>query len=146
MIIVHVDDMLLATNNSHQAVSHLSRLLSKHDIKDVKRTDDDGGVLHCGKRVRTVLGVSATRPDRVCESSLRTCQYASSPSPTRGSPVYNKRNSREATYDTEFALGNGRNTSGRVVRDQSVAEETISAPTSAPSKLSNAGGASRKLV
>ena len=33
MIIVHVDDMLLATNNSHQAESHISRLKSKKDIK-----------------------------------------------------------------------------------------------------------------
>ena len=54
MIIVHVDDMLLATNNSHQAESHISRLLSKYDIKDVKRADDNGGVLYCGKRIRTV--------------------------------------------------------------------------------------------
>ena len=54
MILVHVDDMLLATNNSHQAESHVSRLLSKYDIKDV-RADVDGGVLYCGKRVRTVL-------------------------------------------------------------------------------------------
>ena len=49
MIVVHVDDMLLATDNSHQAVSHISRLLSKYDIKDVKRADDDGGVLYCGQ-------------------------------------------------------------------------------------------------
>ena len=33
---------------------HISRLLCKYDIKDVKRADDDGGVLYCGKRVRTV--------------------------------------------------------------------------------------------
>ena len=54
MNIVHVDDILLATGNSHQAESHISRLLSKYDIKDVKRADDDGGVLYCGKRVRSV--------------------------------------------------------------------------------------------
>ena len=54
MSIVHVVDMLLATNNSHQAESHISRLLSKCDIKDMKRADDDGGVLFRGKRVRTV--------------------------------------------------------------------------------------------
>ena len=54
MIIAHVDDMLLATNNSHQAESHISRLMSKYDMKDVKRADDDG-VLYCGKRTRTVL-------------------------------------------------------------------------------------------
>ena len=54
MIIVHVDDVLRATDTSHQAVSHISRLLSKYDIKDVKRADDDGGVLNCGKRVRPV--------------------------------------------------------------------------------------------
>ena len=34
----------------------------------------------------------------------------------------------DAKYDREFALGNGRNTSGRVIRDQSVAEETVSVP------------------
>ena len=50
MIIVHVDDMLLATDNSHQAESHISRVLSKYDIQDVKRADD-GRVLYCGKRV-----------------------------------------------------------------------------------------------
>ena len=54
MIIVHVDDMLPATNNSHQAESHISRFFTKYDIKDVKRADDDGGVLYCGKRVRSV--------------------------------------------------------------------------------------------
>ena len=61
MIIVHVDDMLLATNNSHQAESHISRLLSKYDDKDVKRTDDGGGVLYCGKRVRMVCPCNKTR-------------------------------------------------------------------------------------
>ena len=48
-------DMLLATNNRHQAESHISRLLSKYDTKNGKKADDDGGVLYCGKRVRTVL-------------------------------------------------------------------------------------------
>ena len=47
MIIVCVDDMLLATNNSHRAESHISRLLSKYDIKGVTWADDDGGVLYC---------------------------------------------------------------------------------------------------
>ena len=47
MTIVHVDDMLLATNNSHPAESHICRFLSKYDIKDVKKADDDGGVLYC---------------------------------------------------------------------------------------------------
>ena len=46
--------MLLATNNSHPAEFHTSRLLSKYDVKDVKKADDGGGVLYCGKRVRTV--------------------------------------------------------------------------------------------
>ena len=55
MIIVHVDEMLLATNNSRQAESHVSRPFLKYDIKDVKRTDANGGVLYCGKRIRTVL-------------------------------------------------------------------------------------------
>ena len=67
MIIAHVDDMLLA---------------------------DDKGVLSRRKRIRTVpddmksvASVSATRPDRVCGGSSRVCQYASSPSPKRGSSV-----------------------------------------------------------
>ena len=42
MIIVHVDDILVATNNSQ------SLLIIQYDIRDVKRADDDGGVLHCG--------------------------------------------------------------------------------------------------
>ena len=46
--------MLLATNNSHQAESDISRFISKYDMKDVKRADDDGGVLYCGQRIRTV--------------------------------------------------------------------------------------------
>ena len=54
MTIVHVNDMLLATNNSHQAESHISRLLSKYDIKNVRRDDNDTIILYCGKRVRTV--------------------------------------------------------------------------------------------
>ena len=53
-MIVHVDDMLLATNNHHQAESHISRFLSKNDVKDVKRADDDGGVLYRGKQGRMV--------------------------------------------------------------------------------------------
>ena len=130
MVIVHVDDTLL-TNNSHQAESHISRLISKCDIKDVKRDDDDGGCLvlwktnsDCTGRYETGRSVSAARPDGVCESSLRTCQYASSPSPTRGSPVYDRRSSRGAKNDREFNLGNKRNMSRLVICDQSVAEET----------------------
>ena len=122
MIIVHVEE------------SHFSRLLSKYDIKDVKMADDDGGVLYCGKRVRTLVddmkpGCLSLRQDQTefVKARCEPARFASSPSLTRGSPVYNKRNSRDAKYDREFALGNGRNTSGRVIRDQSVAEETISA-------------------
>ena len=76
MITVHVDDMLLTTNISHRAESHISRLLSKHDINDVKRADDDGGEFG-------VCCVSLRRPDGVCESSLRTRQFALGSSPTR---------------------------------------------------------------
>ena len=91
VIIVHVDDMLLATNSGHQAESHFSRLLSKNDTKDVKRAGDDGGVLYCGKRVRTVLGRYETwgvwlcnkTKTEFCESSLRTCKYVSSPRPDK---------------------------------------------------------------
>ena len=79
-------------------------------------------------RYETWGSVFAAGPDRVCESSLRTCRYVSSPSPTRGNPVYNQRNPRDAKYDRKSALGDGRNTSGRVVRDHSVTEEISSAP------------------
>ena len=41
--------VLLATNNSPQAESHISRFFSKYEIKDVKRANDDGGVLYCGR-------------------------------------------------------------------------------------------------
>ena len=74
MIIVHVDDMLLATNNS----PHISRLLSKYDIKDTMRDDDDGGVLlwkaspHCAGRYETWGPGFVVRLDGVCENSLRT--------------------------------------------------------------------------
>ena len=94
-ISIFVDDMLQATDNSHQAESHISRLLSKYDIKDVKWTDDDGGVFYCGERVRSApddLKPSgsglATRPDGVRESLLRTGRYVSSSSPTRGRSVH----------------------------------------------------------
>ena len=50
--------------------------------------------------------VFATRPDGVCESSLRTGKYVSSPSPTRGNSAYDRRNSRDAEYHREFAVGN----------------------------------------
>ena len=54
---------------------------------------EDDGVLYCGKRIRTVSddmkpGVLSLRHDhQVCGGSSRVCQYASSPSPTRGSSV-----------------------------------------------------------
>ena len=112
MIIVHVDDLLLATNNSHQAESHISRLLSAYDVKDVKRTDDDGGVLYSGKRVRTM-------PDDVKLGDLALRQEFVKP---RCEPACM---SRVEKCDRELA--NQRNTSRRVTRDKSVAEETISA-------------------
>ena len=70
MIIVHVDDMLLVTDSSRQAESHISRLTSKYDIKDVKRADDDGGVLYWVKRVQSVpddmkLGGLALQQDQM---------------------------------------------------------------------------------
>ena len=82
----------------------------------------------CAGRYETCRGSGfATRPDGVCETSLRTFKYVSSPSPTRESLVYDKRNSRDEKCDRQLALGNRRNTSRRVTRDKSVAEETISA-------------------
>ena len=83
MIIVHVEDMLSATNNSHQAESHISRFLSKYDIKDVKRANDDGGVLYCGKRVRTMPddvkpGGLSLQQDQM-EFVIACCEPASMP-------------------------------------------------------------------
>ena len=49
----------------------------------------------CAGRFQTWWSVFATRPDGVCDNLLRTCKYVSRPSPTRGSPVYDKRNSRD---------------------------------------------------
>ena len=43
--------------------------------------------------------------DGVRESSVRTSEYVSSPSPTGGSSIYGWRDSREAKYDKELALG-----------------------------------------
>ena len=69
-------------------------------------------VLFRGKRARTVPDDLKTcgsgfynKNRRACESSLQTCKYVLSLSPTRGSSVHDKRNSREAKYDREFALG-----------------------------------------
>ena len=42
--------------------------------------------------------------------------------------MYDKRSSKDAKSDREFTLGNSRNMSRRVICDQSVAEETHSAP------------------
>ena len=42
--------------------------------------------------------------------------------------MHDKRNSRDAKYDRELALGKRMNTSRRVIRDKSVAEVTISTP------------------
>ena len=76
-------------------------------IKDVKRADDIGCVLFCGKRV-CGAGRYETWGDRVCESLLLARRCASSLSPTRANSVYHQRNSRDAKYDREFVLGNGR--------------------------------------
>ena len=81
MIIVHVDDMLLATNGSHQAESHISRLLITYEITHAKRADSDVGVLFCGQRIRTVpddvkIGGVALRQDRT-ESVRTRCEPAS---------------------------------------------------------------------
>ena len=87
-----------------------------------------------GSEVSVIVGEGAFRrlsghgPDRVCESSLRTCQYASSPSRQEGARCTTSEIREMQSYDREFALGIRRDTSRRVIRDQSVAEETISAP------------------
>ena len=137
-IIVHVDDMLLATNNSHQAESHISRLLSKNDIKDVNRAVDGEGVLYCGKRVRTVpddlkpVGL-ALRQDQT-EFAKARCERAS---------MSRVRAGQEGAHCTTSAIRKMRSmtgslhgvtggTSRRVIRDKSVAEETISAPAVRP--------------
>ena len=135
MIIVHVDDMLLATNNNHRAESHISRLLSKNDVEDVKRAEDDGGVLYRGKQVRMVPdsmkpGGLALQQDQTGFVKSR-CEPASMSrvrARQNGRSVHDKRNSRDAKYDRELALGKRMNTSRRVIRDKSVAEVTISTP------------------
>ena len=45
MIVVHVDDMLLATNDSHQAEFHILRLLRKYGVTNVERAVGDEGSL-----------------------------------------------------------------------------------------------------
>ena len=90
---------------------------------------------YCGKGIRTVPddmkpGGLSLRQDQT-EFLKARCEPASMPrarARQEGTPVYNQRNSRDAKYDREFAMGNRRNTSRRVIRDQSVAEETSSAP------------------
>ena len=120
MTFVHVDDMLLATNNSVQAESHISRLLSKYEIKDVKMADDDGGVLY----FRTVPddmkpGGLALQQDQMefvrarCEPARMSRVRARQ----EGAQCTTRRNSRDAECGREFALGNLRNTSRRVFRD-----------------------------
>ena len=72
---------------------HLIRMIIAH-VDDMLWADDNGGVLSSDSagRHETCWGgeggsVSATRLDRVCGGALRVCQYASSPSSTRGSSV-----------------------------------------------------------
>ena len=72
MIIVQVDDMLLATNDSHQAESHISRFLRIYDIIDCKRTDSNEGVLYCEKRIRTVPGDITRGRDWLCDKTRRS--------------------------------------------------------------------------
>ena len=147
----------LATNNSHRAESHISRLLSKYDIKDVKRADDDGGVLYCGKRVRTV-------PDDIKPGGLALQQDQTDCVKARCEPasMSRVRARQEGTQCTTSEIREMRNMTGslhwvtrgtrprRVIRDQSVAEESSSAPgvrsPSAPCKQESDGGVSLKLV
>ena len=86
------------------------------------RRDETRGVWLCNKN------------RRVCESSLQSCKYVSGLSPTRGSSVSDKRGSREAKYDREFALRNWRNTSSRVIHDQSVAAVPCGCPRAGKSR------------
>ena len=88
MIIVHVDDMLWATNDSHQVESHTSRFLRTYDVSDCKRADSDEGSCIVGKRVRTV-------PDDVTPGGLALRQ---------------QENPRDAKYDRELALADRRDT------------------------------------
>ena len=121
MIIVHVDDMLQATNNSHHAEYHIPRLLWIYDITNIKRADSDEGVLYCGKRVRTMPndmrpGGLALQQDRMefvksrCEpaSMSRVRARQEGAQCTTGEI----REMRSMTWN--FALGNRRNTSRRV--------------------------------
>ena len=128
MIIVHVDDMLLATKNSHQAASHISRFHFKYEIKAAKRATTME--VSCSVESDMKPGGLSLRLDQT-EFVKARYEPASMPrarARQEGAQCTTQRNSRDAKYDREFALCNGRNTSGRVIRDQSVAEETISAP------------------
>ena len=100
---------------------------------DAKKADDDGGVLYCGKRIRTVPdgmkpGGLSLQQDQT-EFVKARCEPANMPEPEPNTrePRVQRAKFGTAKCDTESALRNGRNTSGRVVRDQSI--------TSAPFKL-----------
>ena len=76
MIMVHVEDMLLATNNSHQAESHITRLLSKGDVKRAAsvlraRAGQEGTQWTCSevREMRSMTGslhwvTGGSRPDQ----------------------------------------------------------------------------------
>ena len=131
IMIVHVDDMHLTTTNSHQAESHITRVLSKYDIKDAKRADDDGGVLYCGKRVRTVLddlkpGGLGLRQNQT-EFAKARCEPASMSrvrARQEGDQCTTSEIREMRSMSGSLHWVTGRNTSRRVIRDKSVAKET----------------------
>ena len=52
MIIVHVDDMLLASDGRKKVKLRVQRLLWIRDVKEAKRAAEKDGVLHCGRRIK----------------------------------------------------------------------------------------------
>ena len=129
MIIVHLDDRLLTTNNSHQADSHICRSSDNtfHRLQEGRQQRRGLVQWETNSDSSKTWGIGfATRPDGVCEDSLWTCKYVSSSSQPRGGSVYNNQNHIHSKYDPELALGNTRGTPRRVVCCKSVAQETVS--------------------
>ena len=84
-----------------------------------------------GSEVSVIVGEGAFLDMAQTEFVKARCEPASMPrarARQEGAQCTTSEIREMQSYDREFALGNRRDTSRRVIRDQSVAEETISAP------------------
>ena len=84
-----------------------------------------------GSEVSVIVGEGAFLDMAQTEFVKARCEPASVPrarARQEGAQCTTSEIREMQSYDREFALGNRRDTSRRVIRDQSVAEETISAP------------------